>query len=611
MHVDLSVAVAVVSLHALFALAGSPIVALWRGASLPVRIATAPVFGMGATTIASWYWSRSGVGGLGLLSRPLILALSLGGVFLWLRTRGLVSQTRRVSVKPVALAGGLSLLVIIWIVSPVVRLGYTTSIATVNADIANYALASEHLVDRPISDPGPISNVDLGLIARNDVFGTCALLALSSGLLGQEVWRITLPVVALVWINVATLLSIFLWRRLRVPAFASITIGIAATASSLFVYTAANFYLSQLLGLAFVLLGLLVVTEAHVRRGDLRPRRMTGSIVLLSIPLMGLLLAYPTWLPGLAILFVSLLGGALGRKRAVARITSLAAISIGAAVLSALLLQERVSGALTVLGAQSSGTFGLGLIGITPEVLLGLESLPAYPRGLYLATNGIVSLAAGAGALLAVLRRRPYAREMVLLLSAVGMVWLYLAWSRGSTAYVSWKWLSYFQPLVAGLVVGLGVNAVRRALRWSPRHHVHSGPVIATALGALLVVSATNGRSVLRHFETRPAETATPVGDGWRVVDSPMIDLETNPALDSLQSINVNLPPYWEAMWDAYFLRRIQRVNIIVPTYYAPAPPSPGWTLQRADLTPVIPGVTRIVLNERYILVDTPSAPVA
>ena len=78
--------------------------------------------------------------------------------------------------------------------------------------------------------------------------------------------------------------------------------------------------------------------------------------------------------------------------------------------------------------------------------------------------------------------------------------------------------------------------------------------------------------------------------------------LTSSPAFDDVDELNIDLGPYWESMWAAYFLRD-HHLHLVQPTYYAVSSPTATWTLLRRD-APVPPGTVEVrLINGTYQLV--------
>jgi hypothetical protein len=137
--------------------------------------------------------------------------------------------------------------------------------------------------------------------------------------------------------------------------------------------------------------------------------------------------------------------------------------------------------------------------------------------------------------------------------------------------------------------VALGVEAVGSKLALLRR-------VAAPALGAyaIVVVLFSSGAGF-------PLSAPT----AYLSVTLDQINLHDNPELSSVPNLHVNVTPYWETMWLAYFLRD-QPVTLGAISYYSSAPPQGEWYLERAD-APLAPGAEARPVNLTYRLVRMPS----
>lgn len=601
----------VVAIEMLFTVAGLPLALLWRTERTVIRLAASPVLGIALLATFGWFWSRAGVSGLAPIARPLLIVLVLitGVVALVLRARvsGPLLDLREAAVAVVA---WLAALVLVGFISaPIVGIGYRTSAVLPNTDIASYALMSQHLADHTVRDSDTLTGVDLSTRAESDMFGAAVVLALSAGLLGTEVWKLTLPVMAVAWMNLAVLLTALARRRLRVRGAPALVVSLTAVASSFFTTVALSYFLGQLLGLGFLVVLLLMLTQEGL--SDEARSFPWKLVALLTVPVAGLILTYPIFLLSAVPVIgaVSIVGAAIHRATWTAG-GRVAFGLLGGGLLGAAILPDRVLLVAGTLVKQTSAEYGIPLRGVTPLAVLGLQRLPADLHRTALVGTVTVLTIVIVGIAVAVRRKYPFALETGLLLVFVLAGWLVLLATRGSSSYQTWKWISYFQPILVCAALALTTHAA--TWLW-PRGQLRARgrEVVLLGLGALLAITVLNGRSALRGFERRSGAETAMAGEGWVLVDQRLADLEHNSALRGLSEINVNLTPYWEEMWAAYFLRDIPRVNLMTTTYYGKVPPLPSaWTLQRVELTPETPGVRRIPVNDRYVLVDKPSAPV-
>lgn len=601
----------VVALEIFFVIAGLPLALLWKRESTAVRLAASPVLGIGFLALFSWYWSRAGISGLAPLARPLMILLPLAsiGVVLLLRRRGTGPAIDLRQASFVAFAWVAALLLVGFIAAPVIGIGYRTSAVLTNNDIAAYALLGQHLADHDMGNTGPIAGYDLSSMARNDVFGAGAVLSLGAGLLGTDVWKITVPALAAAWVNVVGLLVVLAWQRFRLRAFPALATALLAVGSSFFTMIAFSYFFAQILGFAFVLLTLLILTQPQIRS------RLCGQharlSALLAVSVAGLILTYPALvLVGLAVVGAALITGAAVHRGGLLRAGRVAAVMICGVAVGAASVPYRSRLVLSLVTEQASGTYGYPMRGLTPLAILGVQRVPGSIEGAAMLGTALLLLLIAAGVGIAAVKDYPLARETAALLPAVVGGWLYFVVRRGSTAYPTWKWLGYFQPLVVCATVALTSHLAVRIWPRGPSR-ARGREVMLLGLGALLAVTVLNGRSTMRGFETRSGDGTVMAGQGWLLVNQTLADLGNNTALKGLTEININLTPFWEEMWAAYFLRDIPRINLMSASYYAKVPPDPtAWTLQRVELTPDTPGVKRVQVNERYVLVDKPSPPV-
>lgn len=603
----------VVVLQLFFSMAGLPIALWWKRDYIAVRLAASPILGISLLAVLSWYWSRAGISGLGTVARPLMVVLLLmSAAFIGLAARRHRPPLPAELKQAVFVVVGwlLALVLVGFMAAPIVGIGYRTSAVVPNTDVAAYALMSQHLTDHTVRDQDPITGVNLSRVAEKDTFGSGVVLALTAGLLGTEVWKVTLPALIVVWIDLAVLLAVLAWKRIglgTVPAFA---VAATAVTSSFFATVSFSYFFGQLLGVAFVLVLFLMLTQER-RRGDTHSIPF-GQIGLLAFPAAGLILTYPIFALSVvpAIGLATLVGAATREARWVVG-RHLAYRLLGGFLLGAALLPDRVLFVWQTLSQQTSADYGFPLRGLTPLSMIGLQRFPADLHRTALIGTVVVVIILIAGVLVAVRHDYPLARELGALMLIVFLGWLTLLITRGSFGYQTWKWVSYFQPFLVCGALALAVRAAAESWVGRSQLRSHLTEVTLLGLGGLMAITTLNGRSTLRGFENRPPEGTAMAGQGWLMVDQLLADLENNSALHGLREININLSPFWEEMWAAYFLRDTPRINLMSTSYFPTAPADQtAWTLQRVELTPDTPGVRRVLVNERYVLVDKPSPPV-
>ncbi|MEY2570442.1 MAG: hypothetical protein QOE63_792 [Acidimicrobiaceae bacterium] len=604
---------AVVALHVAFSLAGLPAVLLWRSEARSVRVATAPVAGLAILGTLSWYWGTLGIGGVAAMARPAVVVLAAIGLGLLARGGIDRDRVRRLLADAwfplAAWLGGL--LIVLVMVTPMLHVGLLTSTALSNNDVASYALNAQNLADHPLTQHSTLDNDDLSHFTKIDVFGSITALSLSDGLLGVDVWRLTTPALAMVWLDVCVLLAVLARARLRLRPVPAIGAALVASSSWIFVFVAFNYFFSQLIGVTFVLTALLVFTGPAFAAASPSRRHLIEATAALTVAMVGMLLAYPPFIfLQLPVIVVMVVVARMLRLRSWRAFLTPALVTGAALAVAVALIPTRVAAMSERLSDQATGDYGFPIRGFTPFSLIGLQ--PRFPgnlQGWVLVATAALLLAVAAATVLALVRRAPFAAEAAVFFTVIPAGYVWLVHSKGPSSYSSWTWLAYSQPLLVVVMIAMVLFAVR-ALPPRGTDRAVRTDLGTLALGILLTVVAANGRLALDGFDARPDHFPEPVSPGALVVDGPLFDLGTNPAISALDSINVNVYQYWETMWAAYFVRRVPHVHMISMSYFRNTAPLSGWTLQRADLTPEVPGVHRIVVNDRYVLVDVASAPV-
>ena len=172
-----------------------------------------------------------------------------------------------------------------------------------------------------------------------------------------------------------------------------------------------------------------------------------------------------------------------------------------------------------------------------------------------------------------------------------------LVFTRDATpTYRQWKWITFFQPLLVGVVLItllLGFEVVLRRRR--DRSAVAVLCVTAVGFGVLVSTNTGDGQGTALR-DRRQLD----------LVSRDTVDLGVNPALRDLDRVNIAVGPYWKSMWASYFLAD-KSLRLQEKTYWTSRSPEPGWTLIPASA--VLSGSTVRPVNGSYQLLWNDGGP--
>jgi hypothetical protein len=157
----------------------------------------------------------------------------------------------------------------------------------------------------------------------------------------------------------------------------------------------------------------------------------------------------------------------------------------------------------------------------------------------------------------------------------------------GGPVYKQWKWISFLQPLLC-LALLTPLAAVVQG-RWRGRA---TAPLVAALI-------ALTGANIVASEDLRKK-----IGNSGNWVSPDLGYLGRDPNLADVQSINIDLNPYWETMWAAAALAP-RRMYLVRPTYFGSASPKAPWTLVRRDGLMNVPPDARLIGRD-YALVRAP-----
>ena len=556
----------------------------------------APLFGFAVLTGFGWYWLEYGSGGLAV-GLPVLFATT-GFASLVALVRSGPRAWHRPDPQRVACLAVLALLVfggLAFHYSRPLGDGTLTAASLGNNDIAAYSLVSEGLRHQGYADSGTVAGNNLGHVARVDSSGADILLASSAELTGLGVYEATIPILGLGALLVALAGALLAERILPGSRIRSAGIGLAAIAPYVFVYNASEYFLAQVLAIAPVIAMLCVYLNVAEKRDRASLLRGVGTVGILMLPVV---LTYPHMAvlsQPIVLTIACLADGFRGGLRRAGRLFVCAA---GGLAVAATMAAPAVGSAVERARQLSDVNAGWPLALFSPFQMLGLQrfpsmvdiTMPGPSTKRYLLELFVVCLLALAATAVLVLRKRP--RPWLGGLTVLAVITSYRAiYQQQGYSYRQWKWLSFFQPMFSVALVALLCAAVVALIGRSslPRAAVRAAGLLAIILW--IGVLTLNARTLTDRT--------------WTVADRNLVGLGSVGRY-RLRSVNIDLAPYWESMWAAYFVAPA-RSHIVSESYYAPSSPSAHWTVWRVSGGPAkpVPGsVVEIVrVNRAYELV--------
>jgi len=139
-------------------------------------------------------------------------------------------------------------------------------------------------------------------------------------------------------------------------------------------------------------------------------------------------------------------------------------------------------------------------------------------------------------------------------------------------SYRQWKWVSFFQPMLSTAMVALVCAGVLVLVsHYELSRHT---PVIVGVVAAAVWIG----------FLTARAHTLTGIDARWATASPELVGLEDVGA-SHLREVNVDLAPYWETMWGAYFVAPVPS-RLAQESYYGLAPQTARWTVRNTKPGP-------------------------
>ena len=559
--------------------------------STPFPSISAPLVGLVLLQAISWYVSSADVGleavwpwlpALGLLAIvPIVL-------FATRRSARAVFKVRhpRVLLSDVLTAVTSFILFVIHADDLLAR--GTLSIASANNDVAAYVAVTDHLARSGFDTAGPISGVDLGRVAEVDVNGAYSYLFSAHWVLDRPYFQLVLGCLAVASILVAQALGRLLCRWTQLPVVAVVAVAVLPQTTFLYSYISSMYFLSQLLGLAFAITMIEIATRPYEGR-----QGFGMSAAALAAMFAGLVLTYPHMAFLLPPIVAVVIVASHGRDWR-AFLWGILRLGTGAAI-GLLVMLPRTKVAIDRLLLLKDVEAGWPLDGVLPWGMVGAQErfVNTVSAVTIVGSVLVVGVSFVASAWLMHRDEDPWPRAFAVLLAACLASYAAFYFLRGGPTYEQWKWVSFVQPLIVAAIFAPVFDALARRLPY--RHGV-------LPIGLLAIVVVVNmNRSV-------PYTSSVALQTNW--VSFELGTLGENAAFDGVESVNIDLAPYWESMWaaDALFPRP---VYIQAVSYYTPSAPVGDWTLTRRQPAAGWVGSqdVRTIGASGYVLVSSPSGP--
>ena len=460
-----------------------------------------------------------------------------------------------------------------------------------NNDVASYATLARHVSMNGFANAGYIAQDHLGSRARADVSGMFSLFSQATWITGRWEWEVAMPVLLVATLLVAQGLCFLLCRTVHLGWISSALLATISVNTFLFAYISWNYFIAQLFAMATLPIFLYLLQRGEADIGRLR------ALIITAILVIHLLLVYPHMtfllLPVLVVMSTLNTGspvGLLSRAGASVRLLS-GGLLLGAAVVPTRFLDsiER-----TIL--LKDIVAGWPLTEILPWALVGFQTS-------FRATSTPWVVVASALLVWGCLNawRRHLLNNAATTFPLVGIVVVVLTTYTAfcylnDEGYAQWKWISFFQPLLAVSLIAPLALYITTKVRLAPLRVARALPIVA--LGALLVASFNNARVATRAIGTEGRSL-------W--VSEELADLSEAPALNGIEELDIATDPWWDTMWATVILAPRTLHLRHDYSYFNRSPDLSGTTLLRSDTAAKAPWLESIAVNDAYVLL--PSSP--
>ena len=466
--------------------------------------------------------------------------------------------------------------------------GFLT-LSSPNGDPPAYVQMASHIERFSFNFVGKVSGVHTGRVAQSDVSGAYEYLAFNRIISGRTYSEILLPSLLIALILVAQGLTVLLQRHFKLRSWQAVLCVVFANSLPLQGYISANYFISQLMGIAVTIAFFILMCEFRKLESSHQSSAHLTLIAFGALIMASGILTYPHMM----VVASFILGMTSLRLRETIlnlRTISFFVISLG---LAALLVFGRMPLAIDrAIALAGDRTNGWALPVFLPSELLGWMSDVATAVTV---NDKILSVAILVGVALLVMYLRRFVQknaiDLLIVTVAVGCSYALVYQRQPGPSYQQWKWISFFLPLLVAVFVGLFIKLFIEVCKKSK--------IVAPIVVSALVVSAAIGniRRYDNFYETVGRQSPGPSAEE--------IGFDTSPAFNEITSVNVKTGGFMGSMWPATFLGERQ-VAILDPAYYTATEPLRTWTLIRSiDKLKDLPKGSRRV-SESYVLVPFP-----
>ena len=553
----------------------------WIRTTIPVWIA-APFAGLGFLQLWGWYWLEvtdfGFASGFWLFVAGSAIAVSTVG---YMNRTGLRSVVRPNSQQLAVLSIALIAFAVVscFLLNGFFAGNLPSSASYANNDVSSYAMLSDHLIDHGFSSPGTVAGADQGGVSAVDASGVRIVLTAAAVIAGAETDRMTASTVLIFLILLA---AASMWvAQLLLPSrrWTSVIVGVLVLAPSAGAYLVGNYFLSQIATMAglVAMFGLLLVASRLERWRERVALSILGGLV--CVPMY---LSYPHMavLSQGCLIFGMLLGDGLkgvwertSRIGQVALLSNFLAVVVLAPHIPDLINRARVLSNV-VAGWPLSMMNALDVVGLTnyPSRSSLVVDAPLVWWSPFIVLAVILVIAA----FLARAKGVKYSFLPLTVSLAVFLMFRLVVRLKGSNSYAQWKLMTFFQPVII-LVLAVALVFIADAVFTRKDRLRNMAGITALFVWFVVMIRISSGLFLGPWLRI-------PDGlSGLRALE------ETN-----LTTVNIELAPFWESSWAAYYLSDLE-VHVVSPSYYPTIQAPDSWTIRRAsdpsrlDAKPVSP----------------------
>lgn len=427
-----------------------------------------------------------------------------------------------------------------------------------NNDVYNYASLADFLLSRDRFE-GRIGAVDLIAFIKDDVFGAFALLALTSYI--SKSAPIISSIVPMVTACAVIAFSVYLitskiYKLQRTVAFA---LGVFSITGSLFAYSSLQYFLSQILSTACLLLLIYNFMNRSINNEKIDYKRIFIELVIyFSIILYIYPIAILTNIVAISVLIVIehvsrtiQTTGANGLARSIRGVFWLGLFMVGVGAGVGLVATERTYVAISKFQQFSTpNAAGWQLNNIRPAILAGLFAWPPKIFGPwtvleFVALASVLICAVYAAIKLKLTARRRFIVLMPLTLFIVFVIFYTVLLIRYSDSYQQWKFASTYVVIFAFAIPASFLAFFQMQENLLVRRISQVSFFILVTVQVGLLVST------------------------WQLLPAPrgFAELQSIDSLESVHQVIIDFPEYSERMLTSNFIRS-KALAFTGPTYF-------------------------------------------